>query len=466
MTTETASARRNTAFLGHPAGLGWLAATEYWERFSYYGMLTLLVLYMNHQLLQHGHVEHVWEFEAFRHFMTWLYGPLSPDALASNIYGLYAGFVYLTPLFGGFLADQFLGRTRTIILGACLMAAGHFLMAFEQSFLIALACLLAGVGCFKGNLATQVGDLYDHDDPRRADAFQIYYVSIQIAVILSPIICGWLADHEGWHWGFGVAGVGMLVGLATYLAGRSALPAEQRKTTAAPAVKTAPLTGAEWWTVGVLVLLIPVLALSNVGNSEIFNAYLVWAEKYYQLSLFGFPIPTGWLISFDSIVSTATMAASVIFWRWWATKRREPDELAKMTLGVAISALAPLALALASQAYVASGHRVSLWWAVAFELLNDIGFANVLPVGLALYSRAAPKKLEGTMVASYLLQLFLGNYLVGRLGGMLDTMPASRFWLMHAAIMAGAVVALVLIRLTAGRSLSPAYGEHAEAPPG
>ena len=137
-----------------------------------------------------------------------------------------------------------------------------------------------------------------------------------------------------------------------------------------------------------------------------------------------------------------------------------------MTLGVAISALAPLALALASQAYVASGHRVSLWWAVAFELLNDIGFANVLPVGLALYSRAAPKKLEGTMVASYLLQLFLGNYLVGRLGGMLDTMPASRFWLMHAAIMAGAVAALVLIRLTAGRSLSPAYGEHAEAPPG
>ncbi len=162
------------SILGHPRGLAYLVFAEAWERFSYYGMQALLVLYMGQQLFLPGHIEHVAGFAAFRAGIEHVYGPLSPGALASVIFGLYAGCVYLTPLAGGVIADRLLGRTATVTLGACLMALGHFLMAFEFSFLIALACLLAGVGCFKGNIASQVGELYAPGDLRRADAFQIY----------------------------------------------------------------------------------------------------------------------------------------------------------------------------------------------------------------------------------------------------------------------------------------------------
>jgi proton-dependent oligopeptide transporter, POT family len=161
------------SFFGHPRGLAYIAFTEAWERFSYYGMQSLLVLYMVNRLLHPGHLEHVAGFGPFRHLLETVYrGPLSVQALASAVFGLYTGFVYLTPIAGGLIADRLLGRTRTITIGALLMCAGHFLMAFDVTFLLALVCLLCGVGCFKGNLASQVGALYATGDNRRADAFQ------------------------------------------------------------------------------------------------------------------------------------------------------------------------------------------------------------------------------------------------------------------------------------------------------
>src|SRR5579863_317013 len=219
------------AFLGHPRGLAYLAFTEAWERFSYYGMQTLLVLYMVHQLLLPGHIECIAGFGAFRAAIERVYGgSLSTVALASAIFGLYTGLVYLTPIAGGFIADRWLGRTRTITLGALLMAAGHFLMAFDVSFLVALLCLLTGVGCFKGNLASQIGALYAPGDLRRADAYQIYYLFISAAVIAAPLVSGTLGELYGWHYGFGAAGVGMLIGLGIYCAGRRWLPPETART--------------------------------------------------------------------------------------------------------------------------------------------------------------------------------------------------------------------------------------------
>ncbi|MET0270956.1 MAG: oligopeptide:H+ symporter, partial [Sphingomonas sp.] len=206
--TPNAAARDDRAFLGHPRGLAYLAFAEAWERFSFYGMQTLLVLYMVGQLLRPGHVENVAGFPAFRAALEAAYGPLPPQALASAIFGLYAGLIYLTPIAGGLLADRLIGRTRTVTLGATLMVAGHFLMAFDASFLIALACLILGCGCFKGNIAAQVGGLYAAGDLRRADAFQIYYLGINAGVIVSPLICGTLGEVYGWHYGFGAAGVG------------------------------------------------------------------------------------------------------------------------------------------------------------------------------------------------------------------------------------------------------------------
>ena len=182
---------------------------------------------MTKQLLLPGHVEHVAGFGPFRAALESVYGPLSPQALASNIFGLYAGLVYLTPLAGGFIADRWLGRTASITIGALTMAVGHFLMAFDFSFLLALLCLLLGVGFFKGNIATQVGELYGPDDLRRADAFQIFLLAVNIAVIISPLVCGTLGQKVAWHWGFGAAGVGMVIGLLIYLSGRRWLPKEK-----------------------------------------------------------------------------------------------------------------------------------------------------------------------------------------------------------------------------------------------
>ena len=448
---------KNTAFLGHPSGLGWLSGAEFWERFSYYGMQALLVLYMTHYLLLPGHVEQVWAFVPFRHAVESVYGKLAPAELASIIYGFYAGFVYVTPLAGGWIADRLLGRTRTVTIGALLMAAGHFLMAVEASFLFALLCLLIGVGLFKGNIAAQVGDLYAKDDPRRADAFQIYYLGIQISVIISPFICGTLGETVGWAYGFGAAGVGMLIGLATYLIGRPALPKEKIRD---GEVVRPPLTRRDGVAVGLLVGLVPVLGLSLVGNMQIFNAYMIWAQKNFQLVFFGKTMPITWMLSVDAFFSTILMAGSVMFWHWYAKRWTEPDEITKVVIGVAIAALAPAILAVASLVVASTGHPVSLIWAAAFHILNDLGFSNAIPVSLALYSRAAPKGLSGIMVAVNLLQFFVANMIAGYLGSLFDRMPSAQFWMLHVGLMAISAVILIAIRYFAGGIMAPSY-DHA-----
>jgi POT family proton-dependent oligopeptide transporter len=449
-----AKAKRDTAFIGHPVGLGWLSGSELWERFSYYGMQSLLVLYLTHSLLRPGHIEHVWGFAAFRRALESLYGPLTLQALASNINGLYAGLVFVTPLAGGFLADRVIGRTNAVTIGAILMVIGGFLMAADATFLPALATLLIGVGCFKANIASQVGDLYAIDDPRRASGFQIYFLGIQLAVIISPLICGTLGEKYGWHLGFIASGAGMVLGLIIYLVGRATFPPEplRRK---GDRVERPPLTARDWRTVAILVALLPVLATALVSNQEIFNAYLIWAEKNYQLVFFGQTMPITWMLSVDAIVSTVLMVGVIAFWRWYGKHWAEPSEITKMTIGTAISACAPLVLAAASAEVARTGHPVSLAWAIAFHMVNDLGFSNVLPVGLALYSRAAPKGLGGMMIAVYYLHLFLGNTLTGYLGGLLDKMSAVSFWLLHAGLMGVAAAVLLGARIAFGRFLAP-----------
>jgi POT family proton-dependent oligopeptide transporter len=455
--------RTDRSFLGHPKGLGFLAFSEAWERFSYYGMLALLVLYLAQQLLLPGHVEHVIGFGPFRSAIEAVYGPLSPQALASVIVGLYTGLVYLTPIAGGLIADRWLGRTRTITIGALLMAAGHFLMAFDFSFLLAMLCLLAGVGCFKGNIATQVGELYSPDDLRRADAFQIYLLAVNIAVIVAPLVCGTLGQKVAWHYGFGAAGVGMLVGLVVYLWGRRWLPSETRRRRSddqsAPAHE--PLVPGDGKRIAVLVLLLPLLMLAAVGNQQIFNAYLLWGDANYNLVFFGETMPVTWLLSVDAFISTGTIALAVVFWRWWAKRWSEPDEITKLTIGTLISALAPLALAAAS--WTAAGGKVGLGWGIAFHVINDIGFANVFPVGIALYSRASPRAVAGTMIGVYYLHLFVCNMLVGRIAGLLETMPAPQFWLLHAGLVGAAGIGLLVVRSYAGRILAPTEEDVAAA---
>lgn len=442
------------AFLGHPRGLAYLAFAEAWERFSYYGMQTLLVLYMVRKLLLPGHVEHVAGFSGFRAALERVYGgPLSTVALASAIFGLYTGLVYLTPIAGGALADRWLGRTRTVTIGALLMAAGHFMMAFDVSFLIALLCLLIGVGCFKGNIASQVGALYAPGDLRRADAFQIYLLFISAAVIIAPLIAGTLGEEYGWHYGFGAAGIGMLISLIIYRRGRKWLPDDAialriKKTS------TTRMNREQRRTLIVLIALVPVMAVGAVGNQQIFNAYLLWVPDHVNLVFFGRAMPTTWLITLDASVSVGCLVGSLAFWRLWAKRYEEPSEIIKISLGLAVSIAGLLSLT-AAAAISVGGHKAGVGWVLAFEFLNSIGFANIFPVGLALFARASPQAVAGTMIGVYYLHLFLANNLVGWLGGLVERLTGMQFWLLHAALVGAACVLMLLAARLYGHMLAP-----------
>lgn len=432
--------------LGHPRGLWFLAFTEAWERFSYYGMQALLALYMVKYLFEPDRLEKVWFFAEFR----MLYGGLDGQALSSAIVGTYFALVYLTPIVGGLVADRLIGRNRAVLYGAIVMALGHFLMAIEAAFLFALLALVIGVGLFKGNIASQVGALYGEGDNRRADAFQIFYLGINAGVIAAPLIVGTLGETVGWHWGFGAAGVGMLLGLAIYVAGRRHLPADDiRPAAAAPRAK---LSRDDWGAVGALLLLIPVLAISIVPNNQIFNAYLVWGDTNFDLSFMGAKLPTTWLVTLDAVVSVSFLAIVALFWRWYGKRWREPDELGKMIIGTVFIVGGMLCLVMAAATQPVGG-KIGLFWPVAFHVVNAIGFANLLPVSLALFARLAPPAINATVIGIYYLAFFAGNSLVGWVGGWLEIMPTTTFWLIHAAFGAAAGVVFLILKFALAERL-------------
>ncbi len=438
----------DTAFLGHPKGLGYLCFAEACERFSYYSMQSLLVLYMVKHLLLPGNVENVLGFEWLRESV---FGGLAGQPLASAIFGSYAALVYGTPILGGIVADRWFGRRRTVLAGAILMAIGHFLMAFEAMFLLALLCLVLGVGAFKGNIASQVGGLYGPNDLRRAMAFQLFYIAINVSVIVGPLVSGTLGEKIGWHWGFGAAGVMMVVGLAIYLAGQRWLPADEAVDRAARAARP-KLKREDWPPLIALLLLIPVLAIALLTNQQIFNAYLVWGDRQFDLTFFGTVVPTTWLITVDAAVSFAMLVAVAAFWQFWGKKRREPDELGKMIIGSFFTIAGGLCLA-AAAALQGEGEKIGLFWPLLFHLLNSIGFAHILPISLALFSKVAPKSINATVIGLYYLAFFTANALVGYVGGWLETMPTASFWLIHVASAAVGLFAFLLFKLFLSRHL-------------
>ena len=451
-TAETIQPARQRTFLGHPAGLGYLAFTEAWERFSFYGMQTLLVLYMIDQALKRGHVEHILGFGMLKTFVQAITsGQLTVQALASEVFGLYTATVYITPLLGGWLGDNWLGRTRAILFGATLMAVGQFLMMFETSFVIALVCLVFGAGFIKGNIAAQVGALYPDDHIRRDEAFQIFVLAVNAGVITAPLICGTLGELVGWRYGFMAAGIGMLLAIVIYLSGRRYLPPDTPETRKAGA--GAALTRSEWTRIGALVALVPIIAVVFVINNQIFNAYIVWAQDTANLSILGWRMPVTWLLSYDAGVSTAFLALAVFFWRWLAKRGIVPHELTKITLGCAISVLGALWLALA--AYVSGTGKVALAWFLMFHIINTIGFVSLYPFAIALFSRAAPPKVNAMMISVFYLALFGTNLMVGRVGALYGTMSHTNFWLLHAALGAASTVVILVFYRPLKKALTP-----------
>src|SRR5499427_7543918 len=280
--TQTLRRRAPRDLFGHPRGLSFLFSTEMWERFSYYGMRSLLVLYMVKYLLLPEHADSVIGLAGLRSVLEGMFGPLAAQPFSSHIYGLYTGLVYATPFFGGLLADRVLGQHKTIVIGASLMALGHFMMAFEPLFLLALLALILGNGCFKPNMSAQVGTLYQHGDPRRDRAYSIFYLGINLGALLAPLIAGTLGEEVGWHYGFGAAGVGMTIALAIYIYALSAseLPPDELHRAQAAHEVSRPLGGTEWRTIWALVLLFLPGALFWAAYEQQGNTIALWADQY------------------------------------------------------------------------------------------------------------------------------------------------------------------------------------------
>ena len=402
-------------------------------------MLALLTLYLAEQLLLPGHVEKVVGFPAFRAVIEGVTGPLSTQALAAQIFGLYIGFIYLTPIFGGFIGDRLIGRRNAVMLGAVLMTGGHLAMAFDQSFLLAMLLLILGAGFLRGNLIAQVGRLYASGDSRLAAGLQIYVAMVNTGGFIAPIITGLLGQTWGWHFGFGFAGFGMMVGLATYVLGSKYIPADppRREIQAAP-----PLTRAEWRTIGFLFALLLPLTLYWIVNSQEWNVYNIWTRDHVNMVVGGFHMPIAWIQSLGSIVCVALVPLVLGLWEWQLRAGRAFSDMGKMAFGCAVMAGFTLLDGAASLIFGASA-KIPLIWVIMDNFGESFGYLWVVPVAIAFYTHTAPKPVNAMMVGVYYLSIFAGSLISGRMGGLYESLSPTAFWSLHAGAvaLAGAIFA-------------------------
>jgi POT family proton-dependent oligopeptide transporter len=443
---------------GHPRGLTFLFATEMWERFSYYGMRALLVLYMVKLLLLPGHAENVIGLAALKSFFESMFGPLGVQPLSSHIYGLYTGLVYLTPVFGGMLADRLLGQHRTILLGAAMMAIGHFMMAFEPLFLLALTMLILGNGAFKPNMSAQVGGLYAPGDQRRDRAYSIFYVGINLGAFLAPLICGTLGEELGWHYGFTAAGIGMTIALAIYLYAMPALPPDELDKAKAAGIENKPLDRNEWRGILALLALFVPTTLFWATYEQQGNTIVLWADDYtdraINLVLWKGEIPITWFQAFNPFLIFAFTPFVVGLWTWQAKRGNEPSTVIKMAIGCFGVTLANLIMVAA--AWQAAGDEASWLWLLGYFVVITIGELYLSPIGLSLVSKVAPARMVSMLMGLWLATSFAGNLIAGWLGSFWAGMDKTTFFLMIAgiALVAGAVI------LMFDRPLSKVIREH------
>ncbi|MGB9369241.1 MAG: peptide MFS transporter [Xanthobacteraceae bacterium] len=433
---------------GHPKGLTVLFATEMWERFSYYGMASLLVLYLVKYLLLPGQVEAVIGYQAVKGALESIFGPLAPQPFASQIYGFYAGFAYLLPILGGYLADRLFGQRAMAIIGALLMAAGHFLMAVESMLFVALGLLVLGMGAFKPNVSTQVGSLYAPNDPRRVPAYSIYYVGINIGALLAPLVAGTLGGEVGWHYGFAAAGVGMLISLSIYLSGLRHLPPDERRLSQEPRLAVRPFDPRERLLIGGLVAVFLLTGLFWASYEQQGNTLMLWAEDFtdrrIDLGVWQGYIPTTWFLALNPLMIFVLTPVLIRLWERQALLGTGMSTIAKLALGFFLVGAANLVMAAAALTLDAGG-KASPLWLVAYFVVVTLGELHVGPVGLALVSRMAPARVLSLMMGLWLAASFPGEILGGWLGGFWSSMEKMSFFLMIGAVAAvGGAAMLVL----------------------
>ena len=400
-------------WFGQPRGLTVLFLTNMWEQFSYFGMRALLVYYMTKQLL-------------------------IGQAQSSFIYGTYTACAYFTPIVGGVIADRYLGKRKAVIIGASIMALGHFMMAFETLFYFALGAIALGNGLFLPSLPSQVGDLYRREDPRRGWAFNIYYVGINIGGFLAPLICGTLGELYGWHYGFGAAGIGMVAGLLIYLSGQKYLPAERPRHVAA---NEEVRQGFDRQTILLLLGIGLSVTVFRAAYEQIGNTVALWADSGVDRAAGAFEIPMTWFQSLNPLFVMLMTPPLLAYWRRHAHKETQGSLVRRMAFGSLVVGSAYLLLAGVA---AASGGALAGWvWLALFFLVLTFGELFILPTGLGLFARLAPAHLGATTVASWFLVIFSGSLTAGLVGTLWSSFQPSSYFLLLAAI---AAVAALLLR--------------------
>ncbi len=417
------AARREPSWFGQPKGLTILFLTQMWEQFSYYGMRALLVYYMTR-------------------------GLLLGQEKASLIYGAYTATAYLTPIFGGLIADRWLGRRRAVIIGAGIMAAGHFLMSFDASFYVALATIALGNGLFLPSLPSQIATLYEANDPRRARAYNIYYVGVNLGGFLAPLICGTLGELYGWHVGFAAAGVGMLIGLMVYVLGGGYLAAPERKQVQDQ--RSAPDPAAEASdrmrsraTFALLVGIGLAVTVFRAAYEQIGNTVALWSDAGVTRQLGSLLIPATWFQSLNPLLVFIMTPALLGYWRRRSDKGLDPPATRRMALGALI--VASSYGLLAGVAAAAGAQRANGLWLVLYFVIFTVGELHILPTGLGLFARLAPEKLAATTVAGWFLATFSGSLCAGAVGTAWSSMSHAAFFGFMALIATTAAALLMAL---------------------
>ncbi|TMQ68804.1 MAG: peptide MFS transporter, partial [Candidatus Eisenbacteria bacterium] len=395
-------------------------------------------------------------FTAIRHVLEGFFGPLAVQPLSSQIYGLYTGFVYFTPFFGGLLADRVLGQRKTVVVGGALMAIGHFMMASERLFFPALMFLIFGNGCFKPNISTQVGLLYPPGDSRRDRAFSIFYVGINLGAFLAPLVCGTLGQTVGWHYGFGAAGVGMVLGLIFYLANQKYLAPDvlaQRK--AQVMKKKEPLTREERLRVVAICVACAIVAAFWAVYEQQGNTLQLWADKNTNWTFFGVTLPSTWYQALNPFMIFFFTPLLTWLWAKQAARAQEPSSLTKMAMGCVMLGLGFVVMIVASVGMTPDMKR-SVMWLVASTTIYTFGELYLSPIGLSFVTKVAPARIVSMMMGVWFLANFIGNYMTGYLGTFWEKIPHQQFFLLCTIIGVSAGVVLFII----GRPLDKIVSAH------
>ncbi len=389
---------------GHPVGLYVLFFTEMWERFSYYGMRALLVLYLTSKTtdLNPG--------------VGWSQG----EALA--LYGWYTALVYIMSIPGGILADKVLGQKKSVVLGAILLVIGHSVLAVEAmwAFYTGLGFIILGVGCLKPNISTMVGGLYKEGDIRRDKGFTIFYIGINLGAFLSGLVVGYVGEVHGWHYGFGLAGILMVFGLIQFLAGQKYLVhvgnylGKSEKKEDQEAYKR-PLTKIEKDKVIVLLISFLLIIAFFAAFEQAGGLMNIYAKEKTDRMLIGWEVPATWFQSLNSFFIITLGVAIAAFWARRKLKGTEASSLFKMIIGLGITGVGFLFMSAAASEYDTTGSSMMIWLVLAY-LFHTVGELCLSPVSLSFVTKLAPAKYASIMMGIYFATTGLGNKAAGLLG--------------------------------------------------